>query len=139
MDKTMFQNLTPIERLRMLRDNCDQVDDIGYMKPFTPEQILEMKDDLSSVAIGINDVEEEKKRVTNEFKEQLKPLSEKKKELLGFIKKKAKFVNEECYKFIDHEDRMVAYYNAEGAMVESRPIRSDELQLVIKMNTGTHD
>lgn len=125
--------------MRFLKDNCETVEEVGYMKQFSPDQIVAMKDDLSEVAIQINDIETEKKEAMKEYTDRLKPLNDQKSELLGNIKKKAEYVNEQCYKFVDHEDRMVGYYNAEGVLVSSRPARPDEAQMTIRMLTGTND
>ena len=127
------------KRIEFLDTNCDAVEEKGYMKPFTPEQITEMKDMLASNAIEINDIEEEKKTVMDEFKKRLEPYKEEQKELLANIKNKAKFVNEKCYKFVDPETRMVGFYNSEGILIESRPAYANELQGTIFQikRTGT--
>lgn len=135
----MGQEYSPTQRVQFLKDNCEKIDEIGYMKQFTPEEIAGMKDTLAEVSIEINDIEEEKKEVMKGFKEQLTPLTEHKATLLGHIKKKAEFVQEECFKFIDAEERMVGYYNDEGVLVEARPMRPDEGQLTMKLMTGTHN
>lgn len=35
------------QRQSFLKDNCDSVETKGYMKPFTPEQLAEMKESLA--------------------------------------------------------------------------------------------
>ena len=62
-----------VERIDFLDSNCDAVEEKGYMKPFTPEQLNEMKDNLASVTIQINDIEDEKREAMQAFNEQLKP------------------------------------------------------------------
>lgn len=68
MEKALFQDYPEKQRRSMLEDNADKVEEIGYMKPFTPEEMEGMKDDLSKVVIGINDIEEEKKSKMDEIK-----------------------------------------------------------------------
>lgn len=34
-------------RVAFLMDNCDAVEEKGYMKPFTPEELARMKESLS--------------------------------------------------------------------------------------------
>lgn len=48
------------KRVAFLMDNCDAVEEKGYMKPFTPEELARMKESLSETDIEINDIEEEK-------------------------------------------------------------------------------
>ena len=129
------------KRTAFLIDNCDKVEEKGYMKRFTPEQLLQMKEELSENAIRINDIEEEKKAIMDEFKERLKPLSERKSQLLKGLKNKAELVTENCYKFVDFDSREVGYYNQDGDLIESRPAYTDELQTNIfqMQRTGTHN
>ena len=47
------------ERKMFLKDNCDTVEDMGYMKQFSPDKVAELKDRLAEVSIEINDKEEE--------------------------------------------------------------------------------
>jgi len=140
MDKVLGQGYKGVELEQFLRDNCEKREELGYMKRFTPEEIAEMKDQLATVSIEINDIEEEKKEAMSAFKDQLKPLTEHKTNLLGHIKKKAEFVTEDCFKFSDHTESMVGFYNSEGILVEARPMRPDEFQATIKwLQTGTNN
>lgn len=118
-------------REEYLDANCDAVENIGYSKRFSTDELLKKKDDLSSLAIEINDIEEEKKEKMAEFKDQLKPLEEDKKKLLSDLKNKSEYVNEDCYKIINHDDKMVGFYNKLGELVYSRPIQSQEMQKTI--------
>jgi len=123
-----------------LAANCDGREETGYMKAFTPEQIVEMKDTLSEVAIQINDFEIQKKDFLADLKAETDPLTAQKKTLLKNIKQKAEFVTENCFKFYDHEEKKVGYYNSEGMLIQERPMRADEYQLTIKLGqTGTND
>ena len=128
----------PDERKAFLHDNCEAAETLGYMKRFSPEQITQMKNELSEISIEINDIEEEKKEVMQSFKARLDPLNEIRKELLGSIKMNAVYVKETCYKFIDYENRKVEYYNQEGDMVSERPILPQEMQkTILHFKTGT--
>lgn len=140
MEKALFQNYPERQRKSMLEDNADKIEEIGYMKPFDPEEMNVMKDDLSKVIININDIEDEKKAIMSEIKLKLKPLDIEKKELLSNIKNKSEYVTENCFKIIDHEDEMVGYYNELGFLIESRPIRQDEKNKTLyALKTGTND
>lgn len=119
------------QRLEILKDNCDAVEITGYTRRFTPDELLQKKEELAEISIQINDVEEEKANAMAEFKAQLKPLNEQKTSLLTQLKKKSEFVEDECYKFIDNEDRMVGYYDKAGTLVSSRAIMPQEMQKTI--------
>lgn len=129
-------------RKQFLADNADKVEKKEYMRHFTPEELLKLKEELSETCISINDIEEELKAVKTEYADKLKPLLTKKKEALEGLKKKAELVEEDCYKFIDEENREVGYYNQNGDLIESRPAYSEELQQTIfsvLRKTGTED
>ena len=141
MDKQLFQDLRPSDRVQVLKDNCDQIEDQTYMKTFTHEEILAMKDNLAEVSIKLNDIAIEKKAIREDFTAKEKPMVTEKKGLLQNIKRKAVEVNEECYKFIDQESGLVGFYNLLGDLVYSRQIHPSEKQksLFAISKTGTSD
>jgi hypothetical protein len=121
-----YENLA--YRRKFLEDNADGVVEKGYMKPFATEKVVELKEKLAETSIEIGEIEAEKKAATTRYNAQLKPLRDEKATILRGIKERAEYVKENCYKFVDQEDRMVGFYNAEGDLIESRPAAPDELQ-----------
>jgi hypothetical protein len=123
----------------LLEDNCDAIEKVGYTRRFTTEELNERKEELADTSISISMIEEEKKASDDDFKLRRKPLDTRKKTLVEELKNKSEFVSEDCYKFIDHEERMVAFYNSDGEMVSSRPIMPQEMQKTIfgQIRTGT--
>lgn len=115
-----------IERDNFLKDNADSIEEKGYMRKFNEDELQDMKSELSETDILINDIEEEKKSITNGFKIKLKPLQLVRTNLLKNLKQKSEFVKEICYKFIDGKN--VLYYNSQGDLIDSRPANADELQ-----------
>lgn len=88
------------------------------------------------------DAVEEKTAAMKDFKARLEPLTTERKKTLDGLKKKAEFVTERCFKFIDQEAREVGYYNENGDLIESRPAYSEELQTTlfqIGRKTGTNN
>lgn len=128
-------------RKQFLADNADGIEKKVYMRQYTPEELLKLKENLSETCIKINDIEEELKEIKKEFKERIDPLLEAKKKTLEGLKNKAELVEENCYKFVDDEAREVGFYNENGDLIESRPAYSEELQktLFSVLRTGTND
>jgi hypothetical protein len=126
-------------RIRFLKDNCDKVEEKTYSKRFTPDELMQMKEELSETAIKINDIEEAKKEAVAGFKKELDPLVDEKKRLLEGLKTKSQLVRENTFKFIDLDSKEVGYYNEDGELIESRPAYGDELQSNIFQlrSTGT--
>ena len=129
------------ERRKFLEANCDKVEEHGYMRRFSPDEIDEKKTMLAEISIKIHELEQEKKRVMAEFKAEMKEPKEQKISFLTDLKQKAEMVNELCYKFIYQEEKMAAYYSKDGELISSRPLFPEEKQGTIfqMQRTGTHD
>ena len=79
MDKNLgLEIVDPEQRKCFLKDNCDVVEDHGYMKQFSHDKVVELKERLSEVSIEINDKEEELNDIKKTFKFQMDPLKEEK-------------------------------------------------------------
>lgn len=141
MEKQIGQEYKSQEqRVRYLKDNCNKIEEKGYMKAFTTEDMQGYKENLANVSIEINGLELRKKSYTANIKDQLKPLIEERNEILENIEHKAKYVKELCYKFTDEEERTTGYYNSNGELIESRPATADELQpTIFSLKNGTHE
>ena len=129
MDKHLgkdIENLVAHEAF--LKDNCDNVEEKGYMKPYTPEELQQRKEELANASIEIAEIEQEAKEAAAHYKGRLKPLKEARANIVSNIKAKAEYVKELCYKFVDQEARETGYYNREGDLIESRPATADEMQ-----------
>lgn len=142
MDKFLGQDVPEEQRWQVISDSADAIEQIGYTRRFTSEELNQKKESLANYSIEINDIEEEKKDAMDVFKDRLKFPSEQKKLLLGQIKESAEFVKEDCAKIIDHESRLVGFYNKLGELVYTRPIMPQEMQKTtfsITRKTGTED
>lgn len=142
MEKSLGKDYPEAKRESFLKDNCDSVVEKGYMKRLTTDKVQQSKESLSETAIQINDIEEEKKAALKQYKDELGPLFKQRNELLKSIKEKAVYIKENCYKFVDQDEKMVGFYNSEGDLIESRPAIADELQgtiFQIARKTGTND
>jgi len=138
MNKAIGWEYTPgKEREDFLKDNCETIESIGFMRRFTPEELIEKKDCLATIAISINDIQMEQKEANKRFKEELKPLEEEKAAILSDLKQKAEFINAPCYKFIDHVEGKVGYYDKDGELVTERAMKPEEHQLTVRFLTGT--
>ena len=129
MNKTIGKDIAnPIQREQFIKDNADGVENKGYMKAYTPEQLQGHKEKLANVSIEIAEIEAELKEVQAEYKGRLKPLKEARANMVSNIKAKAEYVHEPCYRFTDQETKTTEFYNKEGDLVEERPATADEMQ-----------
>lgn len=132
MDKFIFENETPLQRMELLRDNADSIEEIGYMKPFTDEEIEEFREVLVSSTIEHNEMAVELKSIKNDYKSRMDPVKAQINDNAKRIKEKAVYIKESCFKMIDHKQKNVAYYNSDGLLVFQRPARAEEMQYTIK-------
>lgn len=137
----MFQDKSPEERLILLKDNCDAVEDFNYLKKLTSEELVKAKSDLAEVSIEISDIVSEKKQVMKVFAERLKDPADTLSHLQKLVKRRGAEVNEPCYKFIDHQLGTANYYNEAGERVSFRSLLPSEEQATIfniHTQTGTN-
>lgn len=83
MDKFLGQEQPEEDRWQFIQDNADAIEEIGYTHRFTPEELAQKKESLAETSIEINDIEEEKKEVMQEYKKQLEPLVSKRNNFLN--------------------------------------------------------
>lgn len=128
INKLLGQDIADLkEREIFLIDNADSVVEMDYHKRFEADELARKKTELSDTCIRINDLEEDVKDYRAKVNLELKPLKEIRQQLLSDIKSKGKMVREKCYCFIEQEDKMACFYNAEGILVSSRPATREEL------------
>ena len=136
MERINFKGKSPTERARLLKDNCDKVEELGYVKPFTEDELTARKENLAELSIAIDELEEEKKAQVADFNLSIKSKKKDRSTLIRDIRDKSHFVRENCYKFIDSETRTVEYYNDEGVLVYNRAALANELQLTVFQTIG---
>lgn len=142
MEKFIGQDTPEERRWILISDSADAIENMGYTRRFSAEELNQRKEALANYSIEINDIEEEKKEAMKNFAERLKFPTKQKKLLLKQIKESAEFVTEDCAKYIDQEARIVGYYNRLGELVYTRPIMPQEMQKTtfsINRKTGTED
>lgn len=143
MEKSLFQDYSPEQRLEMLQNNCDKViEDYGYEKPLSKDQLKAIKDKLSSASVSLHDVQEEKKEADKEFNEQIKNFKGTIAESVKQLKTRTTYTCEQCFELIDYDEKKVGIYNREGILVEERPAKLNELREPRNMfaqKTGTND
>lgn len=141
MEKHLLKNVSEKERIETLESSADKVENFSYTKPFTPDQIVVFKDELSTTMIDLNIIEDEFKAIKDEYKSKMKPLKEETKILLTEIKNKAEFITERCFVMIEGNE--VGYYNANGDLVYQRPLLPGEKQKtvfsVLREKEGTNN
>ena len=129
MEKTLFTEYSEEQRLQMLKDNCNRLlEDYGYNKPLSKDQLKSIKDKLSSASISLHDVQEEKKQADSEFNEQIKKLKGTIAEQVEQLKTRTTYTCELCFEVIDYDEKKVGVYNKDGILIEERVANLKELR-----------
>jgi len=127
MEKTMFENYPPDERVKMFEDNCDGVEEITYYEGLSDEELIERRSRFALRSIDIARIKDKKKEANDLFKAEMQPLEIEAKELLDEIKTGQTEKEGRVYKMVNRDEGMVGYYTTSGNLVESRPGTKDEL------------
>lgn len=113
----------------MLKDNCEKLlEDYGYDKPLSKEQLKSIKDKLSSASVELHDVQEEKKQADSEFNQQIKELKGTIAEQVKQLKTRTTYTCELCFEFLFRDERKVGVYNKDGQLVYERAATLKELR-----------
>jgi hypothetical protein len=129
MTKTMFKDIAdPKERIGLLRDNCDSVEETRYTRTLSQDELDVKRESLADNCIEKNRLEEELKRIKSTYKDQIDPITEDNKILCQQIKtRQAEFVGHVFY-FADHESGMMNSYDENGELIASRRLKPEEKQ-----------
>jgi uncharacterized protein (DUF342 family) len=142
MEAQLFQDLPLEERKEMLDANADAVEHLGYTRSLPSEEVDQLKEQLMSVQIKIEEKQEELKEKSKELNTLIKDYKDSRKKVTAKLKTRSEYIEEDCYKMIDEKRREVGYYSKEGILVYSRPARKEELQKSIFQEirkNGTND
>lgn len=141
LEKELAKNVPIEERADYLNNICDGTESMSYARQFTPEEMAEHRELLSNACIMLEDIEREKKSALTRFKDKAKQYEVQRKQAVDNLRMKSEVVEEECFKILDEETKMVGFYNSLGDLVNSRPALPKELQksLFAIRKTGTEN
>jgi hypothetical protein len=129
MEKQFMPDITDAgEKLRLLRDNCDDYEETTYVKPLSQEELDIKHEQLADNCIEVNTLEETLKGVKAEFKGKIEPLKSDRSTLLRQIKTRQEEATGKLFHFNNHDEGMRITYDEQGEMVSSRRLRPDEKQ-----------
>ena len=147
MDKQLFTGYSDEQRLQMLKDNSNKLlEDYGYEKPLSKEQVKQLKDKIASQVSELRKVKAEKKEVMKGYTEQISKLDKSIDNASEELEKRTTYTSELCFEFIDYDEKRVGIYNKDGLLISERPANLKELREPRNMfaqdlnkKTGTND
>lgn len=126
--KQFMPEMPEKDRLLLLQQNADKVEETTYQKPLTEEELNERREILTDNSIKLSDLEEEKKEATKVFKDRIDPLKADNKQLLSELRTRQAKVTGLIYHLANHDDGMMETYDGKGELISSRRLRPDEKQ-----------
>jgi len=126
MSRQFMPGLSDKERIMILQQNADKIEQTTYQKPLSEEELNARKDQLTENSIKLGDLGEEKSEAVARFKEKIEPLKAVNKVLLFELRMKQAKVDGTLYHMANHEEGMMETYDEQGELVASRRLRPDE-------------
>jgi hypothetical protein len=106
---------------------------MDYPVILTQDEMTVRKSLLTALVIKESKINDKKAEVLAGFKAELKPIEVEKHAVLTELKSGSIQEKGICYKMVEHETRMVGYYNTRGQLVSQRPMTQEDGQKTIKM------
>lgn len=139
-EKIILPNETPEARLRYLEMSSDSKIKKKYFIRLDEQEITDRRAKFTENALGIDDLELQRKETIAEFKQMIKPLREANKKLGQEIRTGFSETEGDLYLIVDRMTRKVYAYNSNGELIEgeTRPATIEELvQLTIAHSRRT--
>lgn len=129
MQKIFMPDATLEERLNILRNNADKVEQTDYEKELTEEELIAKREQFVDNSIDVSKLEDELAEKKKEYKNKIEPIKLINRSLQREIKTKKKEVAGFLYYMADHVNGMMETFDETGELVSSRRLRPDEKQV----------
>lgn len=131
MPQAIYQDLEPQERLAKIKETADQVVEHNYKRPYSEEEVTEIRKKISDLCVQISDLERELASVKAQYKSAITPLEQSREDLIGDLRSGGDYVDEDCYVFMDFSIGKAGLYNGEGVLLNEKDITPEMSQSTI--------
>ncbi len=129
MAKIFMPDAALEERINILRNNADKIDNTDYEKELSEEELIAKREEFVDNSIDVSKLEDELAEKKKEFKNKIEPIKLVNRGLQKEIKTKKRWVKGQLFHMANHIDSMMETYDETGEMVSSRRLRPDEKQV----------
>lgn len=126
-----FKGKKPSEIRELLEANSEIKERRFVDVPLTSDELLDIRTELADTSGKVYALEVEKKKITDKFKAQLKPLQKIVSERSAMVHHKTQQIESDVYGIADHENGMMHFYLPDGTFLNSRRLNPEERQLRI--------
>jgi gas vesicle protein len=128
MPKIFMPELSADERLNILRNNADKVEQTTYEKELTEDELIAKREQFVDNSIAVSKLEDELSEKKKEFKSKIDPLKLINRALQYEVKTKKTEVKGTIFHMADHVNGYMETYDESGELISSRRLRPDEKQ-----------
>lgn len=128
MAKTFMPELSQQERLRIMQETADHIEEGEYFKSLSQEELDASREQFLDNDEKIFNLEEELAATREKVKGEIKPLKTKNAILRTEIKTRKRKVDGKLFMFSDPEAGMMDSYDEMGELVSSRRLAPEERQ-----------
>lgn len=131
MVKEIFQDMSAQERLDALRASADQVVNHSYTKPYTEEELADIRAHISDLCVKISDYERDLAPIKADYKSRMTPLENDRENLIGELRSGGVYVTEECFVYVFYNVGKAGLYTKDGILLREMDITKDMEQATI--------
>lgn len=128
MAKVFMPEAAPEERMRVLRDTADKMEETSYERELSADELDAKREQFVDNSIQVSNLEDELNEQKAKYKNEIDPIKLKNKTLQQEVKTKKTKVKGTLYHLANHEDGMMETYDHSGELISSRRLRPDERQ-----------
>lgn len=129
MAKIFMPDADPEERINILRNNADKIEQTDYEKELTEEELIAKREEFVDNSIDVSKLEDELAEKKKEYKNKIEPIKLVNRSLQKEIKTKKRWVKGQLFYMADHVNGMMETWDETGELVSSRRLRPDEKQV----------
>lgn len=118
-----------IERLRLLEDNADQIQETTYFRKFDEEEIADFKELNTQNDIELDALDKERKRVLEPIDTRIKELKKTKSHTLQNIIQGRESVSGKLYVIHSEDERITYHLDTEGRIVAELPLMKQQTSI----------
>lgn len=116
------------ERLRLLKDNADKVEETKYYKDLTSDELDQKRETLVDNLIKLSNLQEQLEGYKESYRGQMKPISDENKTLQMQVKTRKQEIEGHLFHMANHEEGIMETYDESGDLVATRRLRPEEKQ-----------
>lgn len=136
MNKTKYQDQpSGAQRKSILEAHSDGVEEKEIFRPMSQDEIKVAEHDLAEIACEMAGHDETLDKAKAVHKGAVTPLKSQYGYLRSKIRAKGETIMANVYKFFNHDDGTVEYYDDEGTMVDVRPMKPSEKNQFLSRTT----